>query len=165
MVIVQEKVSYGIVGTGLIGFFADVQGAPLAIEFHNAVSFGIIDPISEDQGAAREPGGLLKSSAHSETIEDVIAEDETDRAGTHKRFSENECLGKPFGAGLFDVFEGKSPLGTVIQEVPEKGKVPGRGNDQNFPDSGQHQDRKRVINHRLVVHGQQLLADRPSGRI
>jgi hypothetical protein len=35
----------------------------------------------------------------------------------------------------------------------------GRGDDQNVPDSRQHQRAQRIVDHRLVVDGQKLLAD------
>src|SRR2546426_11501426 len=40
-----------------------------------------------------------------------------------------------------------------------------RGDDENLPDTSQHQGRQRVIDHRLVVDRQELLALRERHRV
>jgi hypothetical protein len=46
----------------------------------------------------------------------------------------------------------------VAQQHFEARRVLRRGNDQHVADAGQHQRAQRVVDHRLVVHRQQLLA-------
>lgn len=67
-------------------------------------------------------------------------------------------LGETFGARLGGVGQGKSKLAAVAQEPLEKREVFGRGDEQNLADARQHEHRERVVNHRLVIHGHELLA-------
>ena len=46
-----------------------------------------------------------------------------------------------------------------------RGRSLGRRDDQDLADARQHQDAERVVDHRLVVDRQQLLADDPGQRV
>ena len=46
---------------------------------------------------------------------------------------------------------------SVPQQRLEPGKVLRRGNQQDVPDARQHQGGQRIVNHGLVIDGQQLL--------
>ncbi len=45
------------------------------------------------------------------------------------------------------------------------GEVRRRRDDENVPDSRKHERRERVVNHGLVIHGQQLLGRDPRERV
>jgi len=49
--------------------------------------------------------------------------------------------------------------------LPEAGGVFGRADDQDVLHAAQHQGGERVVDHRLVVDGQQLFADGERGRV
>ena len=55
--------------------------------------------------------------------------------------------------------------GAVAKQQLEKCLLVRGIDHQDFADPGQHEHAERVINHRLVVHRQQLLADRLGDRI
>ena len=63
------------------------------------------------------------------------------------------------------VIDGQSPLAAVAKQLSEQRVVARRGDDQDLADAGHHQRRQRVVDHRLVVHRQQLLADRDGDRV
>jgi hypothetical protein len=56
-------------------------------------------------------------------------------------------------------------LGAVTEEALELGLVGGGGDDQDLGDPGQHERGQRVVDHRFVVDGHQLLADGVGDRI
>jgi hypothetical protein len=55
-------------------------------------------------------------------------------------------------------------VASVAEQGLELRRITGSRNDQDFANAGQHQCRERIIDHRFVVDGQQLLADNLSNR-
>ena len=47
---------------------------------------------------------------------------------------------------------------TVAEQLAKARKVRGRGDDENLTNTRQHQRRERIVDHRLVGHGEQMLA-------
>ena len=91
-------------------------------------------------------------------MEDVVAEDQADRIAADELPADDECLGQAVGRGLFGIGEAHAVIAAVAQEPPERGQVVGRGDDEDVADAGQHQRRNGVVDHRLVVDGEHLLA-------
>ena len=56
-------------------------------------------------------------------------------------------------------------LAAVAQQALVAADVLGGRDQQDLADAGQHQRGQRVVDHRLVVDRQQLLADRPGDRV
>ena len=63
---------------------------------------------------------------------------------------------RPSGLGWYGIAEADSPLGAIPQQLLKR-RILGRRDDQNVPDSRQHQRRQRVIDHGFIVNRQQLL--------
>ena len=82
-----------------------------------------------------------------------------------KTLPDEKGLGQAPRIGLLGVFQLQAPLRPVPQKTPKQGQVEGRADDQNLPHPRQHQGRERVIDHRLVVNGQELLAHDARRRI
>ena len=98
-------------------------------------------------------------------MEDVVAEDQGDRVLADELAADDERLGQPVGHGLLGVGELDPPLRAVAEQLAEPREV-GRGrDDQDLADARQHQDAERVVDHRLVVDRQELLADHPGQRV
>ena len=79
--------------------------------------------------------------------------------------AEDEGLRQPVRAGLHAVADVDAPLRAVAQQRLEARRVLRRADEQDVADAGQHQRRQRVVDHRLVVHRQQLLAHGQRGRV
>ena len=71
----------------------------------------------------------------------------------------------PRGTRLLGIGERDAPAAAVSEQRLEAWSLFRRGDDQDVADAGQHQRRQRVVDHRLVVDRQQLLADRPGDRM
>ena len=93
--------------------------------------------------------------------EDVVAQHERAGPAGDEFLADQKGLGQALGARLLPIRESQAELRPVAEKVPEPGQVLGRADDQNIPDAGHHQDGKRVIDHRLVIDRQKLLADDP----
>ncbi len=89
--------------------------------------------------------------------EQVVAQHQGARLVGDELAVEQKGLGDARRLRLLDVFQAQAPLTAVAQQTLEQGRVMRRGNDEDFPDTGQHQAGQRVIDHRLVVDRQQLL--------
>ena len=76
-----------------------------------------------------------------------------------------EGLREPVGAGLHGVGERDAELRAVAQQSAELLRIRSRGDHQDVADPRQDQRGERVVDHRLVVDGQQLLADGTRDRI
>ena len=99
------------------------------------------------------------------SIKDVISQHQTDRLIDDKLFANEKGLGQPLGAGLFGILKIQAEICTVAQQFPKTWKVLWRRDNKNIPNSGQHQHGKRIVDERLVVYRQQLLAEYTSQRI
>jgi len=98
-------------------------------------------------------------------VKDVIAQHQSAGGGADELFSNQESLGQAVRAGLNGVVQIYAPLAAVAQQLLKARRVLRRADDQHVADARQHQSAQRVVNHRLVINGQQLLADRQRGRV
>ena len=94
------------------------------------------------------------------SIEDVVAQHQCTGGTVQKGFANQKCLCQTVRAGLYGVFQRQPPLTAIAQQLFKTRRVLRRADDQNLANTRQHQRAQRVINHGLVIHRQQLLADR-----
>ncbi len=98
-------------------------------------------------------------------VEDVVAQHQAAGLAGNEFPTDQIGLRQAIGAGLGRVLDAHAPLRTVAQQLLEHGLLV-RGIDyQHFAYAGQHQHAERVVDHRLVVYRQQLLADGLGQRI
>lgn len=64
----------------------------------------------------------------------------------------------PSGGGLDLVGESHAKLSAVAKQVLKARRILRGGDDENVANAREHEGGKRVVDHRLVVDGQQLLA-------
>ncbi|OIQ75685.1 hypothetical protein GALL_426430 [mine drainage metagenome] len=146
-------------------FFFQAHGASLRIELDHAVALGVVHVIGEHGGAALPGVGLLHLMLEVVAPEQVVAQHQAARRVADEVAADDEGLGQPVGAGLHRVVQVESPLAAVTQQLGESRRVLRGGNDEDVAHAGKHQRRQRVVDHRLVVHRQQLLADRLRDRV
>ena len=93
-------------------------------------------------------------------MEHVVAQDERARPAGEERPPDGERLREPARLGLLGVLQAHAQRRAVAEELPVGRHVARGGDDQHLADAGEHQHGERVVHERLVVDGQQLLADR-----
>ena len=76
-----------------------------------------------------------------------------------------KACASPSGLRLLGVLDVEAELAAVAEQRLEAVLLVRRGDHQDLADAGQHQRRQRVVDHRLVVDRQQLLADRAGQRV
>ena len=150
---------------GIALLFFETVGLAVLVEADDAISLGVIDQIAENGRSGGLSGGMLQLLCQALGKEDVVAENQADGLFADEICTDDESLGKTIRAGLNFVVEADAPLGTVFEQIFEGGLVFGGGDYQNVFDSGQHQGRQGVENHRFVVYRHELLADYFSDRV
>ena len=116
--------------------------------------------VAEHGGQAAGLGVLHRTAevpSQAVAVEDVVAQHQRAGLAGGEPLADHERLRQAVGAGLDGVGTGSRRVSTVAQYPLEVGQVGGR-NDQDVADAGHHEDRQRVVDHRLVVDRQQLLA-------
>ena len=98
-------------------------------------------------------------------IKNVVAQHQSAGGITQKLFADDESLGQAIGARLHSVLQTHAPLAAVAQQLLKAGGILRRADDQHLAYAGQHEGAERVIDHRLVIDRQQLLADGQRGRV
>src|SRR6188472_953807 len=91
-------------------------------------------------------------------IEDVVAKSERDAIATDEVAADQEGLRKAVRSRLCGVGNRQPEVAAVVQQALERILLMRRGNDENFSNARQHQGGERVVNKRLVVDRDQLLA-------
>ena len=76
-----------------------------------------------------------------------------------------ERLRDPVRLRLHRILELDAPLRARAEQIAERRLIPRRRDDEEFPDARRHQGGERVVDHRLVVHRQELLALRQRDRM
>ncbi len=71
-----------------------------------------------------------------------------------------KACARPSGEGWTAYLSVMPHCSPSAEELLEARRVFGGGDDEDLADAGEQQDRERVVDHRLVVDGQELLADR-----
>ena len=138
-----------------------LKDRPVAVELDDAVALGVTDVVPEDGGPVRPARRPLQESREALPEEDVVPEDERDALGADELPTDDEGLGEPLRLRLHGVLEVDAPLGAVAEQFLEAGEVLGGGDNEYLPDPREHQRGQGVVDHGLVVDGQQLLAHRP----
>ena len=95
-------------------------------------------------------------------MENIVTKHKTYGIVADKLLADYEGLRKAVGRRPLRVGEAHAEIRSRRQKPLESGQI-GRGGDNEYvTDTGQHQDRNRIVHHRFVVDGKQLLAHTPS---
>jgi hypothetical protein len=98
-------------------------------------------------------------------VEQVVAQHQRDRLVADEFAADDEGLREPVGRGLHRVGELQAPARAVAEQLAKARRVLRRGDDEDVADPGEHERAQGIVDHRLVVHGQQLLRDDLSHRV
>ena len=90
-------------------------------------------------------------------MENIVAQDHAYAVAADEGLTDDESLRKTVGRRLLGIGKIDLVVGTVAQKAPKAGQVLRCGDNQNVAYACLHQHGNRIIDHRLVVDGQQLL--------
>jgi hypothetical protein len=98
-------------------------------------------------------------------VENVVAQHQRTGAVANELLANDEGLRQAIGAGLHGVAEVHAPLAAVAQQLLKAWRVLRGADDEHVAYTRQHEGAERVVNHGLVIHRQQLLADGQCGGV
>ena len=165
---VKIQADHGIVALGLLRLFLDGEAVPIRVELRHAVTLRIVHPVAENRGLGILLGGahrFFEERGEIVAVEDVVPQDQAHAVVTDELLADEEGLCEAVRGGLLGVGKTDPVVGTVAQQAPEAREVQRGTDDQDVADAREHQDADRIIDHRLVVDGQQLLADALGDRV
>ena len=165
LIVVEVQAGDSVAGLGLLRLFLDADSLAGSIELHHAVTLGIMHMVGKHRAAIGTGIGLLQQGDEVMAVIDVVAQHQRRRVVADEILADQKGLRQTIRAGLHGVLQVQAPLGTIAQQLLEARRVLRRGNDQNVADTRQHQRGERVVDHGLVIHRQQLLADGQCGRV
>ena len=97
---VEIKTYDGIIGLGLPGLLLDGKAVAGRVELGDAVTLGVVDPITEDRSLILLFDGVDRFAENPRepgAVEDVVAEDQADRIAADELPADDECLGQAAG--------------------------------------------------------------------
>ena len=165
LVVVEVQAGDGVAGLGGLGLFFEAQHFALGIEFGDAVALGVVHVVGKDAGALFALHGVAQQFVEVVAVEDVVAQHQGRGGVADKLLSNHKGLGQAVGAGLHGVLQVQAPLAAVAQQLFKARRVLRGADDEDVADARQHEGAERVVDHGLVVHRQQLLADGQGGRV
>src|SRR5688572_30409999 len=114
--------------------------------------------IGEDRRAGSLRRGALQLLGKAVSKKHVVPEDQCRWASAKKIGADDERLSETFGFFLNCVGELDADLRAITEQVAKSGRVGRRADDENLANSGKQNGRQRIIDHRLVVNRNELLA-------
>jgi hypothetical protein len=79
--------------------------------------------------------------------------------------ADQEGLGETVGRGLGGIVDADAVLRAVTEQAAELRQVLRGGDQQQVADAGEQQGRQRIVDHRLVVDGEELLRGGEGGGV
>src|SRR5207245_2228298 len=165
LVIVEIQPSHRVPRLWSFWFFLETKRLAVAVEFNHPVPLRIVDRIGKHARSLGLGTCLRHTLGEVMAVENVVAEHQCATGGTDEVSAYQESLRDSFRTGLSRILQIESQNCAISQEQFESGQIFWSRDDQDVPDSRQHERGKRVVDHRLVVDRQQALANRVSHRI
>src|SRR5262249_38708987 len=140
------------------GLLFEGDGATLRVELHHALALRRLHGIGEDGGALLATPRPIQHALEALPVEEVVAKDQGHVILAHEPPPDDEGLSQSLGLGLHCITNGDADAAAIAEEPLEAADVFWRGDEQDVADAREHERRERVVHHRLVVDGQELLA-------
>ena len=127
------------------------------VELDHAVAFRIIHVIAEHCSTMLHCDSLAQGTPQPVAIKDVITQHKRARLAVDELLTQQERLCQPVRARLDLVGESHAILASIAQQTLEIRQIMRCADNQDVANARHHQHAQRIVNHRLVIHRQQLL--------
>src|SRR5262249_30197214 len=124
------------------------------IKCDNAVTFWIAHLVGKNGRAVVPLDRFMQQLLKSMTKEKIITKDQCHTIVQNKIPTDQECLCKTFRPWLHGILKVNSPLFAIAEKTLKLGAVFRSRDNEYFADSGKHERRQRIVDHRLVVDRQ-----------
>ena len=121
--------------------------------------------IGKDRGAFLALCGIAQLSLEIVTVKNIIAQHQSRRVVADKVAADDEGLRQPIRRRLHRVAQIQPPRAAIAQQLLEARRILRCRDNQDVAYPRQHQGGERIVNHRLVVHRQELLGNRQCHRM
>ena len=164
-VVIEVEPGHRIAGAGAGGLLLDAQHPAVGGEVHHPIALRVAHRIGIHGGT------LAAAIAHRQlghqvvAMEEVVTQHQRRRGSRQKVGANQKGLGQAIRAGLHRIVDLHAPAAAIAEQALKGGLVHGRGDNQHLANSRQHQRAQRVIDHRFVIHRQQLFAHRLGDRV
>ena len=165
VVVVEIQPGHRVVGTRMRRFLLDRHRFARRIELHHTEPLRIAHIVAEHRGAGLARHRLLQENAQVRAVKDVVTEHQGNRITADEVRPDQKRLRQPVGRRLHRIGEPDAEPGTISEQPPEVRLILRRGDDQNVANLRQHQRRKRIVDHRLVIDAEQLLRNSAGDRM
>ena len=168
---VTDPERYGVVAFDATGKAISIEEKPVKPQSNYAVTGlyfydnKVVDMVGKDAGAFGTPVRIAQQFMEVVPIKNVVAQHQCARVGADELLANQKGLCQPIGAGLHRVLQVHAPGAAVAQQLLEAGRVLRRADDEHVAYAREHEGAERVVNHGLVVHRRQLLADGQRGGV
>ena len=159
LVVVEIEPRHCVVRLGLRRLFLDADGAASHIELDHAVALRVLHPVGEHRRTRGFLRCLPECGLQVVAVEDIVPEHQRAGLGADELLADEERLGDALRLRLYLVAEAHAPGGAAAEKPFEARRVIRSGNDEDVADIGEHQRAQGVIDHRLVVDGQELFGN------
>ena len=165
LLVIEIQARHRIVRLRLRRLFFDAGRAAVRIEADHAVALGILHVIRKHGRTIVAHIGCLQAALKVMAVVQVVAEDQRRMMMADEFAADDEGLREAIRRRLHCVTNIDAPLMAIAEQLLEARRILRRRDQQDIAYAGQHQRGQRVIDHRLVVHRQQLLRHRHRGRV
>ncbi len=142
------------------GLFLDGAHVPGGIDFYDAVTLRIRYGHAEYHGSRLQGCRPLELGRKFSSVKKIVAQNESRVFSADEVFTDDERLRQSLGFWLYGVFEMDAEGGAVAQQGFEAADVVRGGDEQNFAYARLHERRDGIMNHRLIINGQHLFAEK-----
>ena len=163
--VVEVDPRHRIIGRRLGGLFQKIDHVAGGVELHHSIALRVVHVIPEHRRSVAAKRRALQQLREVGSVENVVAEYQCRRRAVQEPLGDEQSLRDAVRLRLHGILESDTPLLATAQQLRERDLIPRRGDDQVLPDARRHQRRQRIVNHRLVVYRQQLLALRQGDRM
>src|SRR6266487_457754 len=157
LIVVNVKPGHSEMALRLPGFFFKANSFAFGIELNHAITFRVANLIAENARAALDSERVAIEIKFP--VENIITENERCARVPDKLCADQKCLGDPFRFWLLGVLDANTELRAVPEIIFQHRQIFWRRDDEYLAQSAQHQSRKRIADHRLVVNRKKLFAD------
>src|ERR1700729_4989 len=157
--IVKVKSRNRVARLRFLGLLLNAERLAMRVELHNAVALGIVDGISKDACAFFLLRGGAQFFDESVAVENIVAQNERAPAAADELAANQKSLRNAFWLRLHRILKAHPEARSITEQLLEAWKVIRSRDDENVAYARQHERGERVIDHRLVVDGEEALRD------
>src|SRR3954469_4085107 len=103
LVVVEIEAGHGEIALRLLRLLLDREQAAALANLGHPVALWVVDPVTEQRASVERLGFPLEQRSEAVTVEDVVAQHESDAFVADECLADEERLGKPIRSGLLGV--------------------------------------------------------------